>query len=361
MKKTIKFSLALLLAAMLATSCGGTDETSATPATEAPTVQEEQEQDEVEVTDDEPEEVSASVNEQKYLQIGDINTYTYSEASGTARVEVTDIGMVAVSVADYVSGTDYESFGTEFYVLYTYLDITNLTDSEISTRSGDTNCYVDDYVYAGGALDSNVLTRSGIDTSFTTIPPERKAIVTYTSVIDKDTADSAGKIEVDILDGADSILFKEDGQWLYGDYAQTSSTSTEGGIGNPVIDSNPDKYIPDGVTGSIDVIDESFYADTGNYKTPVAGTWIEVGGGGVVIEITAPSDEHGWLMSFTSNNYKDDAMNLILEPAGNGSPSFWASSDNDFYIVSFFDGGMYVHTQSPDDWDDYIEGFYELL
>ncbi|MBD5487093.1 MAG: hypothetical protein HDR13_07770 [Lachnospiraceae bacterium] len=290
-------------------------------------------------------------NGKPYLSTG------YSIKNDIYNFKILSIGMVDAEddpiMKAYVTASNYRAS-----YIYATVEFENTSSDEIYIGSLDNSLYIDDYQYDVLNGSGAPITVDGITSDmYFTLNPSRKAKFIVCTFLPEE-AFTADKVEFEILN-SNSILFKENGEWLFG---SESTASAEGGIGgaiidadgigNVIIDADPDRYIPEGISGGIDVIDGAFYADSGN-KSVTPGEYLAVGGDNTVITITDDSIEIKY-----SN--KDDGVFELAE-AGNGSPCYWAESDNDFYCVSFFEGGLYIATDSVNDENDWIERFYELL
>lgn len=136
-----------------------------------------------------------------------------------------------------------------------------------------------------------------------------------------------------------------------------SAESSSSGIGNPVIDANPDRYIPEGITGKIDVIDGTFYSNKPTSGI-VPGEYLIVGCGDSIVTI---SDDYKVSLKFISGEV--DFENADMEELINCTDgvSYQTYGNGTGYVISFYEGGLYLYTSLPDDENDWAEGFYELL
>ena len=69
------------------------------------------------------------------------------------------------------------------------------------------------------------------------------------------------------------------------DDAVESDTTSSEGIGNPVIDANPNRYMPEGITGTIDN-EYGVFCSNKPTKDIIPGEYLIVGGGTSVVNIS---------------------------------------------------------------------------
>lgn len=283
---------------------------------------------------------SESVDMADYFEVGE--TYDNGELSITA-----------LEIGFYKNSTQ---------LAYVLTDIENISDEE-QTVYQDNVIYIDDYQY-GSYTDAiissveEVTELDGMDGSVgdVRLNPGRKCKYVYYVGLPED-AQNANKVEFVIYDSI-PVLLKNNGNWLYGNDSdgQTNTTSfSSGGIGNPIIDANPDRYIPEGITGEIDAIDGTFYTDQAAGFTP--GEYLMVGGGNGVINI---SEDHKFSLSFISNevDFNDAEMEELINC--DEACSYQVYGNDTGYVVSFFNNGLYLYTDHVDDENDWAEGFYEI-
>lgn len=268
-----------------------------------------------------------------YFEVGE----TFS--NDNLRITALDIGL-------------YENPGGDmygFHFMYVLTEVENIS-KEVQDIYQDSTIYIDDYQYESTYIYQ--ITVDGVNGNATQIQlnPGRKCKYIYYTSIPED-AFNADRVEFVIYDSI-PVIFKDGGSWLYGNGSDTAASNytLSDGIGNPIIDADPDQYIPEGITGEIDVIDDGFYADSGNIDL-VPGEYIITGGASAILTIT----EHTISMSGGKNNFE----NAEIKPAENGSPQYWVYVDGNYYaVVSFFDGGLYFRTDEADGEEDWDEGFY---
>lgn len=291
--------------------------------------------------------VEEDTEDNEYAKVGDVLSFE------NGNISIEDMGI-------YSQDT--------WAMIYVVLDMENTSDQTITIMQADASIYVDDYQIPL-PLDESVNTAFSsilegsikiddvvLNYMSTNINPGRKSKYIMFSLIN-DTMEAGQKVEYEIL--GYPILFKENGTWNYGsENGQSGKTeewgtgggTSEGGIGNPVIDSDPDRYIPEGVSGEIDAIDDGFYADSGNIDL-VPGEYYIIGGSNAILIIT----EDTISMSGGKTNFD----NAEIKPAENGSPQYWVYVEGNYYaVVSFFDGGLYFRTDEADSDEDWDEGFY---
>lgn len=253
--------------------------------------------------------------------------------------------------------------GYGFGVVYVLVELTSGDDEAMQFDQSDATLYIDDYEVAigggeDGAIDNGYIYVSS-DTSYPTQARVnaggRKASMVFVADIPNDIAETAD-IEFEIAGGIFKINPLTTGkaqQNLNEAMGISDEEEYQAGIGNPVIDANPDRYIPEGVTGKIDGIDDGFYADSGNIDL-VPGEYIITGGGTEILSIT----ENTISMSGGKYNFE----NAEIKPAENSAPQYWVYIDGEYYaVVSFFDGGLYFRTNEADGENDWDEGFYSKV
>lgn len=272
----------------------------------------------------------------------------YSEIGDAVSVDGKNITILDIGLYDG-PGTGYN--GQFMYVL---TEIENISEEE-QTIWQESAIYVDDYQQEPAYLFEITVDDITGNAEWISLNPGRKCkYIFYTSISDE--AYKADKVEFEVYGSLD-ILFKDNGNWRYGVYGSDTTTTTNttevssgDGIGNPIIDANPDRYIPEGITGEIDGIDDGFYADSGNIDL-VPGEYYIIGGGSAILTIT----ENAISMSGGKNNFE----NADIKLAENGAPQYWVYVNGNYYaVVSFYDGGLYFRTNEADGEEDWDEGFY---
>lgn len=276
---------------------------------------------------------------------------------------------VTVEVID----VDYKVFNTEISSsteVYLAFDVTNNSDESIWFDQNDAVLYIDDYEIAKGVSTDTAMTNGyyigngnvSYPTSVTVNAGGRKGQIVFMAMINSKQVTEDSEIDFEIS----GLIFKVNPLVILGEVDtsdkdvfgdqndtenMTDSSNTNTGIGNPIIDANPDRYVL--TDGIIDAIDDGFYADSGNIDL-VPGEYLITGGGNEILTVT----ENTISMSGGKNNFE----NAEIRPAENGSPQYWVYVDGSYYaVVSFFDGGLYFRTYEADSAEDWDEGFYSIL
>lgn len=225
--------------------------------------------------------------------------------------------------------------GYGFGVVYVLVELTSGDDESMQFDQSDATLYINDYeVSMGGgeegAIDNGYIYVSG-DTSY---PAQarvnaggRKASMVFVADIPSEIPENA-EIEFEIAGGIFKINPLTTGkakQNLDEAWGITDEEENRAGIGNPVIDANPDRYVL--TEGYIDTIDEGFYADSGNIDL-VPGLYCITGGGNEMLNIT----ENAISMSGGKNDFE----NAEIKPAENMAPQYWVSIDGTIMRLCHF-------------------------
>lgn len=314
---------------------------------------EEEPKQEPEITEDQQTEDDAQVEEDieesqqvdsEYMVIGE----TYTSNIGMKMTPL-EIGRTS----ELAPGGQYSE-----YFIYVLAEIENGSDEVIDVYQ-DTVIYIDDYQYESVYMSQIEVNGETGDSSHVDLNPGRKCkYIFYTSIPEE--AVDANKVEFSVY-GLPALL-KENGKWIDDEPNSNATDNTvsdtpSDGIGNPVIDANPDRYIPEGITGELDVIDGTFYSNKPTSGI-VSGEYLITGGGNGIITIT---DDSKFSLKFISNEVdfeNADMEELINSPDG---VSYQVYGNGAGYVVSFYEGGLYLYTDHVDDENDWAEGFYELL
>lgn len=140
------------------------------------------------------------------------------------------------------------------------------------------------------------------------------------------------------------------------DDAVESDTTSSEGIGNPVIDANPNRYMPEGITGTIDN-EYGVFCSNKPTKDIIPGEYLIVGGGTSVVNI---SEDYKFSLKFINGDIVIEGADMV-QVRNTDECAFLIFDDNDRgYTVSFYEGGLYLYTDLQDDENDWVEGFYEL-
>lgn len=304
-------------------------------------------------------------------EIKESDTDSDIEMSKTEESQTSQLSMDYIGVGDIIRDDNVNVIMTvedigiysqdDWSILYVTVDASNNGDQEVLIGQ-ETAVYVDDYQINAGYDESNSAASAilhGITINDTPLIPDSRTInagrkmkyMLYAIVVD--SMNEGTKVEFELFN--QTVLFKNNGEWLYGDN-QVSSETGEGGIGNPRIDANPDRYIPEGITGEIDVIDGTFYSNK-PVSGIIPGEYLIVGGENAVIMID------GNKMSLRFLGSEVDFEDADMEEVINSSDgcSYYVYGNGQGYVVSFYEGGLYLYTGKPDTEDDYAEGFYEKL
>lgn len=252
-------------------------------------------------------------------------------------------------------------------------DITNNSDSAVSFDQNDALLYIDDYEASkGSTIDvymSNGYYMARGNVSYpvyaTANVGGRKAQIAFITQVTNKQVNENSEIEFEIS----GLIFKINPLVILGEVdtsdndifgnsnsSDSKTDSRDDGIGNPIIDADPDRYVPEGVSGEIDVIDGTFYSNKPT-SGAVSGEYLIVGGGSSVVVID------GDKMSLKLLGGEVDFENAVMEELINSPDgcSYQVYGNGQGYVVSFYEGGLYLHTDMPDTEDDYAEGFYEKL
>lgn len=249
--------------------------------------------------------------------------------------------------------------GYGYGVVYVLVELTSGEEEGLQFDQSDATLYIDDYeVPMGGGEEAAISNGYIYVASDISYPTEasvnaggRKANMVFVADISNDIPETA-EIEFDISGGIFKInpLTTWKAQQNLNENMGISNEESQAGIGNPVIDANPDRYMPAGITGKIDGIDDGFYADSGNIDL-VPGEYGIIGGGSQILSIT----ENTISMIGGKNSFE----NAEIKPAENMAPQYWVYINGEYYaVVSFFDGGLYFRTYEEDGAEDWDEGFY---
>lgn len=288
----------------------------------------------------------------------DYDKYLHLGSRFTSETGVT-IEVINIDYKVFNAGT---SISTEVYLV---LDITNNSDENVLFDQNDAALYIDDYEISKGSNIDTFIANSyymgngniSYPVSATVNAGGRKGQIVFMAMINADQVTENSEIDFEIS----GLIFKVNPLVVLGEVdtsdkdvlgnnnsSENITGSNENGIGNPIIDADPDRYVL--VNGHIDVIDDGFYADSGNINL-VSGEYYITGGANAILNITESSIS----MSGGKNNFE----NAEIKPAENGSPQYWVYVDDNFYaVVSFFDGGLYFRTNEVDSDEDWDEGFY---
>lgn len=290
----------------------------------------------------------------EYLHLGSV----FTNESGVT-IEVIDVDYKVFNI-----GT---SSSTDVYIAF---DITNNSDESFWLDQNDAVLYIDDYEMSKGAGADTAMANGyyigngnvSYPTAVTVNAGGRKGQIVFTAMINSDKVDEDSEIDFEIA----GLIFKVNplvilgkvdtsDKDVFGDHNDTENITDSGdtntGIGNPIIDANPDRYVL--TDGIIDAIDDGFYADSGNIDL-VPGEYLITGGNTAILTVA----ENTISMSGGKNNFE----NAEIRPAENGSPQYWVYVDGGYYaVVSFFEGGLYFRTYEADSDEDWDEGFYSIL
>ncbi len=250
------------------------------------------------------------------------------------------------------------------YFIYVLAEIENGSEDVIDVYQ-DTTIYIDDYQYESVCMSQIEIGDVVGNATHIDLNPGRKCkYIFYTTI--PEAAFNADKVEFAVY--GLPALFKDNGEWLYGEssddnMATESTASSSDGIGNPVIDANPDRYIPEGITGELDVIDGTFYSnkpiiDHVAVHNIVPGEYLIVGGGNAVLTIT---NDYKASLKFVSNEADFEDADMKEMVITDSALSYQVYGNGTGYVISFYEGGIYLYTDYPDDENDWAEGFYELL
>ena len=299
-----------------------------------------------------------SIAEDGYIETGNVLSFN----NGTIIIE--DIGIYSQD---------------DWAILYVVLDAENSSDNVITVSQFDASIYVDDYQIPNGFEDFTSITdvkisqamQEGIKIDGVTlssgeidINPGRKAkYIMYNPIVE--SMEAGEKVEYEIFSGR-SVLFKKDGKWNYSSGNGVAEDTEEGeinigattdGIGNLIIDANPDRYIPEGISGEIDIIDGTFYSNKPTNGGIIPGEYLIVGGENAVIVIEGNKMSLRFLGS--EFDFEDADMEELINCPEVCSYQVYGNGKG--YVVSFYEGGLYLYTDEPDTDSDYAEGFYEKL
>lgn len=311
----------------------------------------EQESQEEETADSEPE-VTGTADVSEYMKVGE--TYTSNIGMKMTPLEIGRTNELALGFQD-----------SEYY-MYVLAEMENGSEEVIDIYQ-DTVIYIDDYQYESVYISQiEVNGETGTSAHIDLNPGRKCKYIFYTSI--PEAAVNASKVEFSVY--GLPALFKEDGEWIDGGTGSTipnettnstetmdTVTTSSDGIGNPFIDSNPDKYIPEGITGEIDVIDGTFYSNK-PVKGIIPGEYLIVGGGNSIISIT---DDSKFTLKFINNEVDFENADMTEIINSDDGCSYQVYGNGSGYVVSFYEGGLYLYTDYPDNENDYAEGFYELL
>ncbi len=252
-------------------------------------------------------------------------------------------------------------------IVYAIVELENKGDTDWAVSQTDADIFMDDYQYDLNNLFPITVDGSTYQPDLTSINPGRKGRYAYYTQLPSDylTADT---VEMEIYN--EPVLFKHDGEWLYTDptadllrqaneEAKAEMEEEAGKIGNVNIDADPDRYIPEGVSGRI-YNGGTFYLREGKQiEELVPGEYLIVGGGDTFVKIN--EDE-----TITLTHWEGEAEfeNLELHPSQGGTEPSWTAinPDGGIYVVTFFEtdyaAGLYLYTGQMNDENDYNEGFY---
>lgn len=368
MKKKIIWAIVVIviLFSMFA-FIGLSDDSSEPVAKPATTVEEE-------VTEDQAAEEAkdvAEVQEQESSKEENTNPVVEETADASEYMKVgetytSNIGMKMTPLE--IGRTNELAPGYQYseYFMYVLAEIENGSEDVIDVYQ-DTVIYIDDYQYESVYMSQIEVGGETGNSFHVDLNPGRKCkYVFYTSI--PEAAANASKVEFSVY--GLPALFKENGEWIDGGTGSTipnettnsagtmdTVTTSSDGIGNPFIDSNPDKYIPEGVTGKIDVIDGTFYSNK-PVKGIIPGEYLIVGGGNSIISIT---DDSKFTLKFINNEVDFENADMTEIVNSDKGCSYQVYGNGSGYVVSFYEGGLYLYTDHVDDENDWAEGFYELL
>lgn len=260
----------------------------------------------------------------KYAQIGSACKFVPADGSaGELLITIIDINI------QYAEERD-----NGFYVLYADTEIQNNSGDDVSIGvSSDVTLYLDDYQYADSSGSKYVAEGlAGFEGPRYSINAGRKAKVTFYDAIPIADADNAGTIEFEIIDSNATILFKDNGQWLYGDQASTTSIVATTGESTSIYGTY--SLSPNEVGGHSEA-SVAFYTD----------------GSGDYVAITSYDSEGGVSYDYSGSLQKD-------------GDSYIATDKYDVsYRITFTDGGMNIEKAAgnPDDYDKEFIGSYQLI
>lgn len=321
------------------------------PAAEKEDTAEEQESSEEEIMDSEPDE-ETKTDSSEYMKIGE----TYTSNIGMKMTPL-EIGRTS----ELAPGGQYSE-----YFMYVLAEIENGSEEVIDVYQ-DTVIYIDGYQHESVYMSQIEVGGETGNSFHVDLNPGRKCkYVFYTSI--PEAAANASKVEFSVY--GLPALFKENGEWVDDGIGSTIPNETTNsaenmntvdtpsdGIGNPVIDANPDRYIPEGITGKIDAIDGTFYSNKPTNGI-IPGEYLIIGGGNGIITIT---DDFKFSLKFISNEVDFENADMTEIINSDKGCSYQVYGNDTGYVVSFYEGGLYLYTDHVDDENDWAEGFYELL
>lgn len=344
------FAILLCVIGFIMTGCGSDDPTApeATAPIEDIVEDTTQEPEEEPVVDEDTEEVTVAKN---YYELGD----TIQFENGA--VTINDIGIYSED---------------NWAMMYILIDAQNTSDESIGINQADGAVYADDYQVTSGIGDTSDDTLSilmskvqidGVDLTNMPVSINAGRRIKYIMYVPiNDSMDAAQTVEYEIF--GKPILFKQDGKWKYGSgndqEAGTEEWISDGptdGIGNPTIDDDPDKYIPDGINGYINPYDHTFYSNKPvNGIVPGEYLILDRGSNAVIII-------EGDKMSLRFSGSEYDFEDATLEELTNCPEAYSCRvyGNGKGYVVSFYEGGLYLYTDEPDSENDYLERFYEKM
>ncbi len=252
-------------------------------------------------------------------------------------------------------------------IVYAIVELENKGDTNWAVSQTDADIFMDDYQYDLNNLFPITVDGSTYQPDLISINPGRKGRYAYYTQLPSGylTADT---VEMEIYN--EPVLFKHDGEWLYTDptadllrqaneEAKAEMEKEAGKIGNAVIDANPDRYIPEGVSGRIYNGGTFYLRDGKQIEELVPGEYLIVGGGDTFVKIN--EDE---TITLTHWEGETEFENLELRPSQGGTEPSWTAinPDGGIYVVTFFEtdyaAGLYLYTGQMNDENDYNEGFY---
>ena len=190
------------------------------PVEEGSDVEEETEQLNIDETEREiklaeaREDIEGTSTNLKYADIGDSGSFVREDAEGNIVVTVTDIGM------EYASENN-----AGYYILYVDTEIENNMNESITLGAmKDVSVYLDDYQYNDGDPQQYIqMYLSGFNDDWYEINAGRKGKATFYTAVTEADANTAGNIELEIIDSNLTILYRNNGQWLYGNQPVTTT------------------------------------------------------------------------------------------------------------------------------------------
>lgn len=225
----------------------------------------------------------------------------------------------------------YPADNMDYLVPYIDFDIINKASVNIGFMDMNTSLYIDDYKVNTGLWMTSIDNHfPDIECGSVEVEPGRKAKFRSYATIPVEKADAADRIEIDYA--GVTVLFKEDGKWLYGDQSSSRSTSNNsadlGGVvyGEYIMDSN--------IYGGYSEASIGFYTDEDNL--------------GDYIYIKLYDDEGNPCMDY--NGYSPES----------GNPSIFYDKYETGFQVTYTSDGIEVKGLADDEYEEQFNGYYRL-